>query len=216
MTRPLRLRPVNRRAQAELQRRGVILSAARQLFRELGFDAVSLRDVARRAGLPPTAVQQLFPDEQAIFRTLVDDSARRLRARVRAARDRATSREGFISEPYRAFFTFVAEDRLTFDLLRRDPATTRRLLEEPTLGASVTELREDIEAAVARGDLPRIDLDYLAAAMAGVAVEVAVRMVERTPPDVEGATAFVSRLFLGGLERLCEAPRRRSPRTRRS
>jgi AcrR family transcriptional regulator len=216
MTRPLRLRPVNRRAQAQLQRRGVILSAARQLFRELGFEAVSLGDVARRAGVAPAAVHQLFPDEQAIFRTLVDDSARRLRARVRAARDRATSREAFIVEPYRAFFSFVAEDRVAFDLLRREPATLRRLLEEPTLGASVTELREDLEAAVVRGDLPPVDLDYLAAAMAGVAVEVALRMVERTPPDVEGATAFVSRLVLGGLDRLREGPRRRGTRTRRT
>jgi len=160
-------------------------------------------------------VQQLFPDKAAIFRTLVEDSARRLRARVRAARDRATSLEDFVSGPYRAFFTFAAEDRVTFDLLRRDPATIRRLLEEPALGASVTELHEDLEAAVVRGDVPPVDIDYLTAAMAGVAVEVALRMVERQPPDVDGATAFVTRLFLGGFERLRESPRPRGAAGRR-
>jgi hypothetical protein len=45
--------------------------------------------------------------------------------------------------------------------------------------------------------------------MAGVAVEVALRMVERDPIDVQGAATFVTQLFLGGLDRLQAAPRSR-------
>ena len=206
MTRPLRPLSVERRTQAQGQQRAAILGIARQLFSEMGYDGATLHDVIRRASLPASTVRQLFPDKEAILQALVEDSARRLRARVRAARDRATSLEEFVAGPYRAFFTFAAEDRMTFDLLRRAPGTIRALLEEPTLGASVTELREDLETAVARGDVPRVDLDYLAAAMAGVAVEVALRMVERQPADVEGATTFVTRLFLGGLTGLRDSP----------
>ncbi len=207
MNRSPRPRSVARRPApgAAVQHRAAILGVARQVFGEMGYERATLRDVIRRGSVPAGTVQQLFPDKDAIVRTLVEDSARRLRARVRGARDRATSLEEFVSGPYRAFFTFVAEDRVAFDLLRRDPATIRALLEEPALGASVTELREDLEAAVARGDVPSVDLDYLAAAMAGVAVEVALRMVERRPADVEGATMFVSRLLLGGLVGLAEA-----------
>jgi AcrR family transcriptional regulator len=197
------------RNHAQAQQRAAILGVARQLFGELGYDGSTLRDVIRRVSLPAATVQRLFPDKAAILHTLVEDSARRLRARVRAARDRATSLEEFVALPYRAFFAFAAEDRVTFDLLRRDPAIIRALLEEPVLGASVTELREDLEAAIARGDVPPVDPEYLTAAMAGVAVEVALRMVERQPPDVEGATAFVTRLFLGGLAGLQETPRPR-------
>jgi AcrR family transcriptional regulator len=222
MSKPSRGRPLDRRAAAreqdQLRQRAAILAAARQVFGEIGYDAATLRDVIRRTSLPASTVQQLFPDKESIFRTLVDDSARRLRARVRAARDRATSLEEFVGGSNRAFFAFVAEDRVSFDLLRRDPATIRRLLEEPTLGASVTELREDLDAVAARGDLPGVDLDYLAAAIAGVAVEVALRMVERQPADVEGASAFVTALFLGGIDRLRESaqPRRQAkPPSRR-
>jgi AcrR family transcriptional regulator len=215
MTRRLRPSSVDRRAQVQVQHRAAILGVARQLFSELGYDGATLRDIIRRTSLPAGTVQQLFPDKAAIFQTLVEDSARRLRARVRAARDRAASPEEFVAGPYRAFFTFAAEDRVTFDLLRRDPATIRALLEEPALGASVTELREDLEAAVVRGDVPPVDLDYLTAAMAGVAVEVALRMVERQPADVDGATAFATRLFLGGLDRLRESPRPREGTGRR-
>src|SRR5215813_11916492 len=140
MTRIVRLRVPDRRAHARQHRRAEILGAARRVLTEVGYDAATLRDIIRRTSLRAGTVHELFPDKESIFRTLVEDSARRLRARVRAARDRATSLEEFVSGPYRAFFTFAAEDRVTFDLLRRDPATIRRLLEEPALGASVTEL----------------------------------------------------------------------------
>ena len=211
MTRIVRLRVPDRRAHARQHQRAEILGAARRVLTEVGYDAATLRDIIRRTSLRAGTVHELFPDKESIFRTLVEDSARRLRTRVRAARDRATSLEGFVGDAYRAFFSFLAEDRVTFELLRREPATIRALLQEPTLMASIAELHEDLEAAMARGQLPRVDLEYLTAAMAGVAVEVALRMVEREPVDVEGAAAFVTQLFLGGLDRLHAAPNPRRP-----
>ena len=207
MTRLVRLRVPDRRAHARQHQRAEILGAARRVLAEIGYDAATLRDIIRRTSLRAATVHELFPDKESILRTLVEDTSRRLRARVRAARDRATSLERFVGDAYLAFFSFLAEDRVALELLRREPATIRALLQEPTLMASVIELREDLEAAVARGHLPRVDLEYLAAAMAGVAVEVALRMVERDPIDVQGAATFVTQLFLGGLDRLEAAPR---------
>jgi AcrR family transcriptional regulator len=209
MTRLVRLRVPDRRAHARQQQRAEILGAARRVLAEMGYDAATLRDIIRRTSLRAATVHELFPDKESILHTLVEDTSRRLRARVRAARDRATSLEGFVGDAYLAFFGFLAEDRVAIELLRREPATIRALLQEPTLMASVVELREDLEAAVARGHLPHVDLEYLAAAMAGVAVEVALRMVERDPIDVQGAATFVTQLFLGGLDRLQAAPRSR-------
>jgi len=197
MTRLVRLRVPDRRAHARQQQRAEILGAARRVLSEIGYDAATLRDIIRRTSLRAATVHELFPDKESILRTLVEDTSRRLRTRVRAARDRATSLEGFVGDAYLAFFSFLAEDRVARELLRREPATIRALLQEPTLMASVVELREDLETAVARGHLPRVDLEYLAAAMAGVAVEVALRMVERDPTDVRGAATFVTQLFMG-------------------
>jgi len=212
MTRLVRLRVPDRRAHARQQQRAEILNAARRVLAEMGYDAATLRDIIRRTSLRAETVHELFPDKESILRALVEGTARRLRTRVRAARDRATSLEEFVGDAYLAFFAFLAEDRVAFELLRREPATIRALLQEPTLMASIAELHEDLEAAVARGHLPPVDLDYLGAAMAGVAVEVALRMADREPVDVQGAASFVTKLFLGGLERLQSAPRpRRAP-----
>jgi hypothetical protein len=38
--------------------------------------------------------------------------------------------------------------------------------------------------------------------MVGAGVEVGLRMLERDPPDVERAVAFVTNVFLGAFERI--------------
>ena len=49
---------------------------------------------------------------------------------------------------------------------------------------------------------PTPDPDYVAAAMVGAGIEIGVKMIERDPPDVQGATRFATELFLGGIARL--------------
>jgi AcrR family transcriptional regulator len=208
-----------KREQNKAQNRAEILTAARQVFTELGYGAASIRDIIRRTNLAAGTFYNYFPDKESIFRELVEESARQVRARLRAARDRATTLEEFVGGAYHAFFQFVADDRVTFELMRRNDAAMRAMTGAPTLLAGVTELHEDLEAAVERGDLPPHDAEYLAAAMAGVGFEVAVRMVERNPPDVDGASRFATELFLGGIERLRRAdadPGRGSGRTRQN
>ena len=73
---------------------------------------------------------------------------------------------------------------------------------EPIEKASIDELRADLEAAIARGTLPPIPLEYVPAAVGAIAFEVAALMASSDPPDVQGATAFCAELFLGGIERL--------------
>jgi hypothetical protein len=103
------------------------------------------------------------------------------------------------------YFEYIVEDRPTFELMRRNAGTVRELMDEPALGAGVRDLEDDLRERVRSGQLPDLDVEYMAAAMAGVGVEVAMRMIDRDPPDVAGATELAVALFLGGLERLGRA-----------
>ena len=89
-----------------------------------------------------------------------------------------------------------------FELMQRNAGTIRAMFGDPILGAGVDELLDDLRAAIARGDVPALDADYLAGTMAGAALELGVRMAEREPPDPAGAAKFATELFLGGIERL--------------
>ena len=191
-----------RREQTKAHNRAAIIAAARVVFAELGYDAAGVRDVIRRTDLASGTFYNYFEDKEAVFRAVVDESAQEIRTRLRAVRARAQTLEEFVGDAYRVLFRFLVEDRLLFELLQRNAGPIRALFGESVLGAGVVDLFEDLRAAIARGDLPPVDAEYMAGAMAGVALELGVRMADRDPPDADGAARFATELFLGGIERL--------------
>jgi AcrR family transcriptional regulator len=193
-----------KRERTKAQNRAAILAAAREVFAELGYDAAGVRDVIRRTELASGTFYNYFADKEAVFRAVVDESAQEIRRRLREARSGAETLEQFVGDAYRAWFEFLVEDELMFELMQRNAGPIRSLFGDPILGAGVQELLDDLRAAIARGDLPPHDADYMAGAMAGAALELGVRMAEREPADVEGAARFATELFLGGIERLGE------------
>lgn len=193
-----------KREQTKAHNRAAILAAAREVFAELGYDAAGVRDVIRRTELASGTFYNYFADKEAVFRAVVDESAQEVRRRLRDARSGAQTLEQFVGDAYRAWFEFLVEDELMFELMQRNAGPIRALFGDPILGSGVQELLEDITAAIDRGDLPPHDADYMAGAMAGVALELGVRMAERSPADVEGAARFATELFLGGIARLAQ------------
>jgi AcrR family transcriptional regulator len=200
-----------KREQTKAHNRAAILAAAREVFAELGYDAAGVRDVIRRTELASGTFYNYFADKEAVFRAVVDESAQEVRRRLRDARSGAQTREQFVGDAYRAWFEFLVEDELMFELMQRNAGPIRALFGDPILGSGVQELLDDITAAIDRGDLPPHDADYMAGAMAGVALELGVRMAERSPADVEGAAKFATELFLGGIARLRAGARPAKP-----
>jgi AcrR family transcriptional regulator len=191
-----------KREATKVANREAILRAARDVFGELGYGAASVRDIVRRTDLATGTFYNYFPDKESVLRALVDAMAREARARVHEARMAAASLEEFVSEGFRAYFEFLAEDPQRFALIRRNEGTLRTMFDEPAIGAGTDELRADLEAAVASGALPPHDAELMAAAMVGAGLEVGTRLVERDPPDVDAAVAFITHVFLGAFDRL--------------
>ena len=191
-----------RRAATKAANRAAILDAARAVFAERGYGGTSVRDVIRRTDLATGTFYNYFPDKESLFRAVLDQSAQTVRARVQAARREAGSLEEFVAAGYREYFGFLADDPEAFALMRRNSGTIRAMFDEPIFGAGIDELATDLRNAMMLGIVPPIDAGYMAAAMVGAALEVGVAMIQREPPDVEGATQFATRVFLGGIERL--------------
>jgi AcrR family transcriptional regulator len=188
-----------RRERTKQANREAILVAARDVFSDMGYGAASVRDVIRRTDLAAGTFYNYFPDKESVFRAILDEFAERARERVRAGRMAGRTAQEFVYGGYLAYFQHMAEDPVHFELVRRNAGTVRELFGELQLGAGTEELRTDLDAAVARGLLPPMDTEYVAAAMVGVGVEVAMRMLERDPVDPEGAAEFATSLFLRGL-----------------
>jgi hypothetical protein len=108
-----------------------------------------------------------------------------------------------VADGFRAYYEVLAADRHLFELLRRNAGTIRAMFDEPAVFAGYEELEEDLRAAVARGRCrPGSTSSTWPGRWSAPGFEVAVLMLERDPPDVEGAVAFVTSLFIGGIERL--------------
>ena len=188
-----------RREATKQANRTAILVAAREVFADLGYGAATVRDIVRRTDLATGTFYNYFPDKEAVFRALLEESARETRELVRAARRQATDLDGFVREGYRAYFGYLASDRTLFEMLRRNAGTIRALFDTPALGAGTDELEADLRAGIESGVVPPHDARYMAAAMVGAGFEIAVRMLDSDPPDVEGAVEFAASLFVGGL-----------------
>ena len=189
-----------RRETTKAANRSAILEAAREVFAEQGYGAATVRDVVRRTELASGTFYNYFPDKESVLRALVEENAAEIRRRLRDARAGARTLEAFVREGYRTYFSYMVEDRPTYELMRRNAGTIRELVHEPALGAGVQDLVDDL-----REWIPDPDTHYVAAAMTGAGIEIGILMVDRDPPDVEGATRFATDLFLGGLERLGRA-----------
>ena len=59
--------PKTCRDQRRLDRRNVIINAAQKVFAEKPFSKVSMRDIAREAGISPALIYRHFPDQQHLF-----------------------------------------------------------------------------------------------------------------------------------------------------
>lgn len=114
---------LSRRELGKAERRRRIAEAAAELVREAGFDAVSMVQIAERAGLSPATLYNLFQTKGAIFREVFDQDLRDFERQL--ARAPATDAVDRI---------FVAID-LAATQYRRDPKFYRAMARVSGRGA---------------------------------------------------------------------------------
>jgi AcrR family transcriptional regulator len=197
-----------KRERTKAQNRHTILEAARRVFAEVGYGATTVRDIIRATPLASGTFYNYFKSKEEIFQAIQDESALRIRPRLREERAKAETVETFVLGTFRTFFEYVASDQHSFQAIRRNTDTLRVRMDTPEIIAGFEELREDLETAIGKGLFPPVDADYLMAAIVGVAFELAERMLRRDDTDPESTAAFATALFLGGVRNL---PHRHAP-----
>jgi len=191
-----------KREETKASNRQAIIDAARIVFAELGYGTTTVRDIIRATELASGTFYNYFKSKEEVFQALQDETALRVRPRLRAERIRARNFEEFVSGSFRTFFDFVKNDHTTFATMRRNPDMQRVRIDTPEVIAGFDELRADLELAIANGVVPATDADLLMAAMVGVAFEVANHLVSRHDLSAEDAAKFATALFMGGVQAL--------------
>src|SRR5271165_3178605 len=199
---PARSAPLGKRERTKVQNRQTILQAARHVFAELGYGATTVRDIIRATPLASGTFYNYFKSKEEVFQAIQDESALRIRPRLREERAKAGTIEEFVLGTFRTFLEYVATDEHSFRAIRGNTDSTRVRMDTPEIIAGFGELRDDLEVAISKGLFPPVDADYLMASMVGVAFEIAERMLRRDEPDPAQAAVFATALFMGGVHAL--------------
>ena len=109
-----------RAKQKEKTRRALIDAAFSQLSAERSFTSLSLREVAREAGIAPTSFYRHFKDVDELGLTMVDESGLMLRQLMRQARQRIAKGGSVIRTSVATFMEFIGNNPNAFRLLLRE------------------------------------------------------------------------------------------------
>lgn len=106
-----------RAEQKERTRRAIINAAFSQLSAEKNFSNLSLRKIAREAGIAPTSFYRHFKDLEELGLTLVDEAGLFLRQLMRQARQRIAKRGSVIITSVDTFMEFLQTNEGAFRIL---------------------------------------------------------------------------------------------------
>lgn len=186
--------PVETRAQRKERTRQALLDRALELHADRTFASVSLREVARAAGIVPTAFYRHFASMDELGVVLAEDSMRVLRRMLRDARRTPSSRNARDSldilvrqvRAHEAEFRFVARERYGgVPEVRRAIATELRLF--------VSELTIDLGRMPALGDWDAPDLEMAADLIVQAMLAAVVDLLEVDRPGSADERAVVDR-----------------------
>ena len=188
-----------KREQNKQANRAALLDAARRCFLDMGYEAVTVRDIVRLTDLASGTFYNYFPDKECMFREILEARMDDLNAKLHAVRQQAQSIEGFIRGAYRTFFQKVVDEPDFFSLILRNEYAVRSLFRDTVIGVPMRALKEDIRDAIRRGVFPETDVNLLAASFYGTAFEIGRVLVEQPGTSAEAAAEFATTLLTSGV-----------------
>src|ERR1700716_3978731 len=99
------------------RRRRQLLDVALRVFAERGYHPTSMNDLAEAAGVTKPVLYQHFRSKRALYLELLEDVGEQLRAAIDKATTEASTPREQVHAGFRAYFQFVAEQQLAFQLL---------------------------------------------------------------------------------------------------
>ncbi len=189
---------LGKRQRNAIRNRQAILSAARDVFSELGYGAATIRDIVRRTDLAAGTFYNYFPDKESVLQEILEDFAGRVRRRAHAARMEARTLEDLMRSSFLTCFRLYAEEKTLVAMMARNAGEVPLMASGAILEPAIAELVADLRAKEREGIVPHLDVERTARAAVALATELGLHMLSRKPLDIEGTADFAARFMLGG------------------
>ena len=185
---PRTSRGAGSRQERKQRTRQALLDAALRLLENRSFDNLSLREVAREAGVVPTAFYRHFESMEELGLVLIDESFRTLRQMLREARADSRLYQDVIRVSVEVLARHVHEHRTHFAFIARErptgvPAMRRAIRNEIRLITS--ELALDLSRFPYLDRWTSDDLHMLAGLFVNAMVSIVEAILDAPPDDPE-------------------------------
>ncbi|MGQ8366565.1 HTH-type transcriptional repressor FabR [Glaciecola sp. 1036] len=176
---------MNRQQQKRQTRQRIINSAFTLLDENRSLTAISLREVARAAGIAPTSFYRHFSDINELGLTLVDEAGLALRQLMRQARQRIASGGSVVSISVDTFMEFIVQNRNVFRLLLREHTGTSSAFRAAVMREIQHFTEELSDYIVAHLRLPRKIANLQADAMVRLVFNAGAEALDADVKEVE-------------------------------
>jgi AcrR family transcriptional regulator len=184
------------RAERKERTRQRLLDVTLRLIEDRSLASLSLREVAREAGIVPTAFYRHYASMDALGVDLVDDAMRPLRQMIRDARRGRAAHSDIIATTVAVLAKQVREHPDQFRFLTRERyggvAGVRRAI-ATELRLFTTELTVDLARLTAGYDWTADDLEMAASLMVAAMLSTVMDLLETDPRRPEDADALLDK-----------------------
>ncbi|OEY67242.1 HTH-type transcriptional repressor FabR [Marinobacter sp. X15-166B] len=175
------------RAEQKLRTRRALMDAAlAQLSAERGFGSLSLREVAREAGIAPTSFYRHFSDLNELGLVLVDEGGVALRQLMRQARKRIAQNGSAITTSIDTFMEYLDDNANLFRLMLRERTGVSkpfRTAVQAEIDHFVTELADDLRRVAQEENRPLLDARLVAEAMVTLVFNQGADALDASPKE---------------------------------
>jgi AcrR family transcriptional regulator len=203
------------RQERKQRTRQALLDAALELLAERGFANLSLREVAKQAGIVPTAFYRHFASMDELGVALVEESMRSLRHMIRSARTTQRASSELIASSVHTLYEHVRAQRAHFRFIVRERyggtgAVAKAIAVELKLFAS--DLAVDLARLDGLREWSTEDLHMLADLIVAAMLATVLDLLDVRPDDPEAGQRIVRvaerelRLIFLGVSRWRPAP----------
>ena len=191
-------RPADRFERRRERTRRELLAAATRVLAAKGLDRTKITDIAAAADVGVGTFYLHFSDKETLFDAVVEETVRRLKATVDAARARARGPLEKIRAANRAFFRFAHDNREVFKIVFGHAAAYNDLIRRAQ-ALFIADLEKTVREGIASGAFAPLPPALVAQAVVGMATQVISWWTEHESVPIETLIDTTTALALHGI-----------------
>ena len=175
-----------------------ILTAATRVLADKGLHRTKVADIAAAADVGVGTFYLHFPDKETLFDAVVEDTVRRLKTTVDAARTKARTAVDKVRASNVAFFRFARDNRQVFKIVFGHGAAYEDLIRRAQ-ALFIADIEKTVRTGIARGLFAPLEPALVAQAVVGMATQMISWWTANESVPIETLIETTTTLALHGI-----------------